>query len=141
MSTSESQFPKLPILSAAKDYNRWYLAIKAYAKMANLWRIYSGDVKLPKTEDGVEPNSDAVERWHILNDKAVGLILRTTSEDIQVQIESLHTTVEGVKIDATAHEVWQHLAGKYELKDGINAVIDFRNLTRLTLSDSEPMEE
>jgi len=73
--------------------------------MANLWRVYSGDYKLPKTKDSVEPNSDAVERWHILNDKAVGLILQTTSEDIQVQIESLHKVVEGAKTDATAHEV------------------------------------
>ena len=36
--------------------------------------------------------------------------------------------------------MWKYLQHKFEKKDGINAVVDLGNFTRLTLSDDETME-
>jgi len=36
--------------------------------------------------------------------------------------------------------MWSYLKPKFEKKDGINAIIDFGNLTWLTLSNADPME-
>ena len=137
---SESQFNKIPILTGSADYARWALAIKGYSKMFGFWHVLDGQDKIEEVKDE-EGKSDKSTVWHEKNDKACGLLLRTTSEDLQVQLDSLEgKRVNELVFDATAFQMWSHLKTKFEKKDGINTVIEFGNLTQLTLSDSEPME-
>jgi len=102
-----------------------------------------------KTILAYETHLEKFEDAHL---KAMGLILTTVDQNLQVLLGNLKVpgkVEEGDNqpppkpedmFDADAADMWDFLQKRFEKKDGINTVIDLGNYTRLTLSDSEPME-
>jgi len=151
---------KIPILSTSKEYNDWALALKGRAMLiSNVWPILMRTKAAP-----TKPVTDAkdevtlayktrLEKFEDAHLKAMGLILTTVDQNLQVLLGNLKvpgkrekddTTPPDTKpedtFDADAADMWDFLKTRFEKKDGINAVIDLGNYTQLTLSDSEPME-
>jgi hypothetical protein len=133
-------FSKIPLLSGSRDYVKWALAIRAAAQYATIFRIINGTWALPIAAT-TPPSAEelaAIEKWEIANEKSTGLISRTCSEDIQILLADQRVDVQTVPVtqrECTAHELWEFLRTQYEKKDGISAIIDWGNLSRLTLSD------
>ena len=151
---------KIPILSTSKEYNDWALALKGRAMLiSNVWPILMRTKAAP-TKPATDAKDEVVlayetrlEKFEDAHLKAMGLILTTVDQNLQVLLGNLKvpgkrepedTTPPDTKpedmFDADAADMWDFLKTRFEKKDGINAVIDLGNYTRLTLSDSEPME-
>jgi len=150
---------KIPILSSSKEYNDWALALRGRAMLiSNVWPI------LMRTKEPLKkPKDDAkdkvvlayetrLKKYEDAHLKAMGLILTTVDQNLQLLLGNLKVPgkIEAGDnqpppkpedmFDADAANMWDFLKEHFERKDGINAVIDLGNYTRLTLLDSEPME-
>jgi len=149
---------KIPILSSSKEYNDWALALRGRAMLiSNIWPILmrtKGPPTKPKddTKDKVVlAYETCLEKYEVAHLKAMGLILTTVDQNLQLLLGNLKVPgkVEAGDnqpppkpedmFDADAADMWDFLKKHFERKDGINAVIDLGNYTRLTLSDSEPV--
>ena len=150
-----SMLSRLPVLSTAKDYPKWSLAIKGRAMMMDCWLVFIRRFpSLPVLSDKEDKASheERVTRWSNTHLKAQGLILSTVSEDLQLvlsdyKVPKTNKSEDGTSTastteteDADAADMWDFLKSRFEKKDGINTIIDLGEFTRLVLSDSEPME-
>jgi len=154
--TSSAGFAQLPILSTAADYTKWAMAIRAHALLTDCWPHVSGEGEYPQAETDATSDQKAeykaaMKEWDKFNNRGMGLILRTTSEDLQLQLSELKQQIKATgdvdnkgdvidTVKANANTYWEYLKDRFEKKDGINAIINFGNLTRATLSDANPME-
>jgi len=85
----------IPVLSNSSEYAKWALAIKGYARMFEFWDILNGTDAYPVKGEGDTAISDQTladtrKEWRKYNNKACGLMLRSTAEDINLQLDSLH---------------------------------------------------
>ena len=153
---SSSQFIHLPVLVKAQDYSTWALAIQGQAMIENLWSIYSTRTRptpLPVTHpdaNELKENKAKIKEWDLANEKVIGLIWRTISQDLQMVlgkywhvITAATPTTAAVTQVPTVANLWTYLQGRFEKSDGISAIIDWGNLinTKLTDDGSSSMED
>jgi len=92
--SSESLFSKIPVLSNSSEYVKWALAIKGYARMFEFWDVLNGTDAYPVKGEGDATISDQTladvrKEWRRFDNKACGLMLRSTAKDINLQLNSL----------------------------------------------------
>src|SRR6201999_4234503 len=80
-----SSLARMPILSGSSTFPKWQLAIKGRAMLMGIWPIINGKKTRPThttgdDEDKQKETVDKQDKWDTDNEKAIGLILSTTSE-------------------------------------------------------------
>ena len=89
-SSSNINLSRIPLLTGSTDYTRWALAVNAAALLADVHDVLMGEEAEPtvlKTEDdGYTESLKELKAWKKANKKAIGLILVSCSEDLQLAL-------------------------------------------------------
>ena len=129
---------KVPILQGQSNYREWSIEVKATARFAGVWPAIQG------TDAAISKEAADVAAFATREDKAIGLICRTVSSHLKIELDELRipdTASPPAYHEATAKELWDHLKTKFEKKDGVSAIIDYGRLTRTKLVDDGTLEE
>ena len=129
---------KVPILLGQSNYREWSIEVKATARFTGVWQAIQG------TDKAVSTDAADVAALAVREDKAIGLICRTVSSHLKIELDELRIPDKAsppVNHDATATQLWEHLKTKFEKKDGVSAIIDYGRLTRTKLIDDGTLEE
>ena len=150
-SSSNVNLSRIPLLTGSTDYTRWALAVNASALLADVHDVLIGEEAEPTVlkaeDDGYTESLKELKAWRKANKKAIGLMLVSCSEDLQLALtEFLSTPLvnpldENDKRSPNAHDLWKHLASKYKKKDGISAAIEWGNLISQQMVEGTPIEE
>ena len=150
-SSSNVNLSRIPLLTGSTDYTRWALAVNAAALLADVHDVLMGEEAEPTVlkaeDDGYTESLKELKAWKKANKKAIGLMLVSCSEDLQLALtEFLSTPLvnpldENDKRSPNAHDLWKHLASKYKKKDGISAAIEWGNLISQQMVEGTPIEE
>jgi gag-polypeptide of LTR copia-type/Zinc knuckle len=130
---------KVPILSGQANYREWALEIKAAARFANVWKAIQG------IDKAVSTDAAEVAALHAREEKAIGLITKSVSSSLKIELNELQKTETNgnttITRDLNANELWDHLKTRFEKKDGVSAIIDWGRLTSTKLLDDGTLEE
>ena len=131
---------KVPLLTGQANYREWALEIKAAARFSNVWKALQG------TDKAISSDAADVAALDVREEKAIGLIARTVSSHLKIELDELRipdttSSVAGTTREANANEIWDYLKGKFEKKDGVSAIIDWGYLTRTKLVDDGTLKE
>jgi len=128
------------------NYREWSIEVKATARFTGTWQAIQGTDKAVVSTDATDVAALATRE-----EKAIGLIFRTVSSHLKLELDELRitpataststSTTAAAPREATASELWTHLKTKFEKKDGVSAIIDYGRLTRTKLVDDGTLEE
>ena len=139
---------KVPVLTGHADYCAWSIEVKSTAYLASLWKAIQGtNVALSSSDTDKAALDTRLER-------AIGLITKTVSPTLKVELFSLETAVPAITStsnlittttpattrSATASEMWVHLQKKFEKVDGISALLDFQAINHAKLVDDGTLD-
>ena len=135
----------VPILTGKESYKAWSDAIKGVAYFNGFWEHFTistivrdvDETHVPAT-DTTPAHTDRKVVWtndkdlKKLDMKAQGAILLTVSSTIKLDIDALH--------EPTAYDMWQALKSKYQTRDGVSALLDYKRFMHAELVDDGTME-
>lgn len=144
-----SEIAKIPVLKGQPDYREWAIEVQCLARSLFLW-------------DAIKDSDSGDEKdVHMREEKAIGLITRTLSTHLKIEVLNLPTTkmkeeevTEGegdaarVCIKATPSEhpitaarIWTHLQDKFEKKNGVSAAFDYQRFVQMGFVDDGNIRE
>ena len=130
---------KVPTLTGQTNYRVWALEIKAAARFATIWKTIQG------TDTATSSERSDIVALEAREEKAIGLITKTVSSTLKVELDDLQVTdtIDGKTTtrDYSAKELWDYLKTKFEKKDGVSAIIDWGGLTSTKLVDDGTLED
>ena len=150
---NKSQLSSVPLLSGKQNYRAWALAIKGAAMWGGLWQHFvdpnilesikpEPDAQATTSAETTEPAKPAATtsaEIQKLEMKAVGALIMTTVPIIQMELDSLKPNPDEKTI--FTWDMWQHLKSKYETRDGVSALLDYKKFIHTTLSDDGTLED
>ena len=98
---SLATFQRIATLTNQTNYADWALEIEATARLGNFWKAYSGGNKPSSTT----PDAAEVDQVETREEKAIGLILKTVSPNLRVELKALPAPT------AAATPISQHSLG------------------------------
>ena len=131
MSFSNIDLPKFLVLQGQQNYQDWSLEIESTAMLGGFWPAFVGSNSTASQEASEQ---DKVSQREL---KARGLIMKTCSSTLRIELKSLNTTTTG---GPTAQELWDHLKGKFEKQSGISATLDVAQLVQFLFVDDGSIE-
>ena len=118
---------KVPILTGQSNYHKWSIKIKAATHFANVWKAIQG------TNKAITSNASDQATFKAWEEKAIGLITHMVSSHLKIEFDEYQITditiKPSTKHDVKANKLWDHLKTKFEKKDGISMIINYRCLT------------
>ena len=124
MSSDKIDLSRIATLTNQTNYADWALEIETTARLGNFWKAYSGG----NTAKITPPDATEIDRVETREEKAVGLILKTVSPNLRVELKALATPT-GTNAVKLSQQYWDYLKGKYEKQDGASSLLDFTALT------------
>ena len=126
---------RVPLLTGQSNYREWAIEVKSAAQLANIYKALAGTDK--------EASSDAADILAFQNreEKAIGLIFRTVSTHLKLELDEYCITDSSGKHEAKASELWTYLKDQFQKKDGISAIIDFGRLIHTKFNDNGTLEK
>ena len=131
----KTSLSSIPQLTGKENYWEWALAIKGVAFWGSFWPHYQLPNLMAKSET---PADDEAELGK-LEMKAQGALFMSVSMVIKLDLDSLKNPKPEEPINA--YIMWEHLKGKYETRDGISALLDFKKLLHASLTDDGTHED
>jgi hypothetical protein len=154
---NNSSLKSVPVLQGKENYREWALAIKGIAYRGDFWSHYTNPNILIKEEDTPEGTTIPGGKVKVPEDdkdvlklemKAMGAILMTVSMVIKLDLDTLKvkdkeqsTYLTEVTREPCANDIWLCLKEKYETRDGVSALLDFKKFIHTSLTDDGIMEE
>ena len=132
MSSSKFNLSKIPVLHGQANYCKWSLEVKATAQLGGFWKAIVGD------NTTISTDTSEINRIKQCEQKALGLITKTVSDVLKMELNNLQVTdtnVMGKLREPTAKELWDHLKGKFEKTDGVSAILDLAQLIQTKFTD------
>ena len=125
-----------------ENYQDWTLAIKGAAFWGGFWVHYQDPdmfnrIKSDPTE---AKDKEAILELSKLKMKAQGALLITVNMVIKLDLDTLKNLNDDKK-PANAYIMWQHLKMKYETRDCISSLLDFKKFIHISLVDDGPLED
>ena len=104
--SSNLNLSRIGNLTNQSNYADWALEVEATARLGGFWKAYQGLNKTTST------TSDATEtdRVETYEEKAVGLLLKTVSPNLHVELKALTAP----QSSPVSQQYWDHLKGKYK---------------------------
>ena len=130
--SSNLDLSRIGNLTNQSNYADWALEVEATARLGGFWKAYSGNNKTTSTT----PDATETDRVETREEKAVGLLLKTVSPNLRVELKAL-TASQTVPV---SQQYWDHLKGKYEKQDGASSLLDFAALVETKLVDDGTLE-
>ena len=134
MSSEKIDLSRIAPLTNQTNYADWALEIEATAHLGNFWKAYRGKNKATSTT----PDATETDRVKTREEKAIGLILKTVSPNLRVELKALVPPTNNTKPISQLY--WEHLKGKYEKQDGVSSLLDFATLIETKLVDDGTLE-
>ena len=140
----------VPQLLGKENYREWALAIKGAAYWGGFWIHYENAEVLntiSRTEADAIAASDETKS-KVTQDielvkaemKAQGALLMTVTMVIKLDLDGLKHPDDTEK-PATAYDMWARLKSKYETRDGVSALLDYKKFIHATLVDDGTLED
>jgi transposase InsO family protein len=150
--------PKITVLLGRINYKKWARELVSTAMLGGYSTALLGTNELPtEITDSKEITAfNLRDQLRLREEKAHGLIQRSVSEPIAQELLELsvskYKTVLGLGEDTKksvpadddafmAHHFLQYLKAKYEKKDAVSAILDWRQLNRAILVDDGALEK
>ena len=153
---NKSQLNSVPLLSGKENYCAWALAIKGAAMWGGFWEHYIDPtvLQVAKPESTTDPATTSNETTdpprttkttttsaevQKLEMKAIGALIMTTVPVIQMELDTLKPQANEIAV--TAWDLWFHLKSKYETRDSVSALLDYKKFIHAMLSDDGTLED
>ena len=125
-----------------ENYWEWTLAIKGAVFWGGFWIHYQDPdmfnrIKSDPTE---AKDKEVILELSKLEMKAQGALLMTVNMVIKLDLDTLKNPNDDKK-PANAYIMWQHLKMKYETRDCISSLLDFRKFSHVSLVDDGSLED
>ena len=130
--SSNLDLSRIGNLTNQSNYTDWALEVEATAHLGGFWKAYQGLNKTTSTT----PDATETDRVETREEKAVGLLLKTVSPNLRVELKALTAPQSG----PVSQQYWDHLKGKYEKQDGASSLLDFAALVETKLVDDGTLE-
>ena len=131
---------KVTVLTGKSNYRDWAVDLKATAKMGGFWNAY-----IDKNKAGATATAEEQDRVDQRNMKAEGLLYKTVSQVIRIELDTYRVTDTSVSPPSTCKptvaEMWKYIQDTYEKKDGVASFIEFKMFLRADLTDDVTLEE
>ena len=127
----------IPVLQGQSNYREWSLEVRATAQLGGFWKAIIG------TNTTTSSDEEVRDRYEQREQKAMGLIMKTVSGVLKVELHDLTITTTATPAttrEPTSQEMWNHLKAKFEKKDGVSAILDLGLLTQTKLVDDGTLE-
>jgi len=134
MSSDRIDLSRIATLTNQTNYADWALEIEATARLDNFWKAYSGG----NVAKIAPPDAAELDRVETREEKATGLILKTVSSNLRVELKAVKAPTGTTK--PTSQLYWDHLKDKYEKQDGASSLLDFAALVKTALVDDGTLE-
>ena len=134
-------------LTSQLNYQKWSLDIKSAAELSDSWdAMIDEDVAV---SESTEHKCDLCK----CKCKARGLITSSVSDSLKVKLDELKGTEETKTTgsgetavttisyaEPTAHQLWEHLKGRFQKKDGTSAILDFQQMVSTWFHNDDTLE-
>ena len=134
-------------LTGQLNYRKWSLDIKSAAELSDSWDTMIGEGEA--VSESTEHKRDLCKRER----KACGLITGSVSDSLKVELDELkgdeETKTTGTGEDAVTvttykepftHQLWEHLKGRFQEKDGMSAILDFQQMVSTWFHNDDTLE-
>jgi len=121
----------IPILMNQSNYRDWALDVSATARLGGYWKAFLG------TNTTTSTDAAELDRIEQCEEKAMGLILKTSSNNLRIELSDYAPTpAAGATgpVPHTAQLYWDYLKAKFEKQDGVSALLDFSSLVKTELA-------
>ena len=134
-------------LTGQQNYRKWSLEIKSTTELGDAWEAMIGE------DTAVSESAEHKRNLQKRARRARGMITGSVSESLLVELDELkgsevtETTGSGADettityfLEPTAEQLWNHLKGRFQKKDGTSAILDFQQMVSTRFHGDDTLE-